>query len=283
MTEYGTEELCKNWLSSNTRISDLITNNSNYKITIPDTCRYFTVATVKNLQRTGKHVLYAKNIDDFAIIYGLFNSTLGYYFYRMYNGGITYPIGLLKDMPVPVLSEQDMIKLKMIVKENSTYENCTVPKTSLEECFVCEEGYDYPVVARVTKCYFPDRRYGDVLFPKGYYEALRVEIGKAAGHNWWCVLYPALCFTDATCAVVTEEGEEELEKVKNRYESEQIFGNINYLNVATNLAFFELIGKAEDINDEVSKYRGVTAEDILRVASETFVHENCSVLYYKKQ
>ncbi|MBQ8770750.1 MAG: insulinase family protein, partial [Bacteroides sp.] len=77
--------------------------------------------------------------------------------------------------------------------------------------------------------------------------------------------------------------EEELEKVKNRYESEQIFGNINYLNVATNLAFFELIGKAEDINDEVSKYRGVTAEDILRVASETFVHENCSVLYYKKQ
>lgn len=40
-----------------------------------------------------------------------------------------------------------------------------------------------------------------------------MEIGKAAGHNWWCVLYPSLCFTDATCAVVTEEGEEELEKV----------------------------------------------------------------------
>lgn len=75
------------------------------------------------------------------------------------------------------------------------------------------EGYDYSVTARVTECYFPDRRYGDVLFPKGYYDALRVEIGAAAGHNWWCVLYPSLCFTDATCAVVTEEGEEELEKV----------------------------------------------------------------------
>lgn len=75
------------------------------------------------------------------------------------------------------------------------------------------EGYDYPVTARVTECYFPDRRYGNVLFPKGYYEALRVEIGKASGHNWWCVLYPSLCFTDATCAVVTDEGEEELEKV----------------------------------------------------------------------
>ena len=74
----------------------------------------------------------------------------------------------------------------------------------------------------------------------------------------------------------------ELEKVKNHYESEQIFGNINYLNVATNLAFFELISKAEDINDEVAKYRAVGIEDIQRVASETFVRENCSVLYYKK-
>lgn len=75
---------------------------------------------------------------------------------------------------------------------------------------ICAKGYDYSVKARVTECYFPDRRYGEVLFPKGYYEALRVEIGEAAGHNWWCVLYPSLCFTDATCAVVTDEGEQEL-------------------------------------------------------------------------
>ena len=75
--------------------------------------------------------------------------------------------------------------------------------------------------------------------------------------------------------------ETELEKVKNRYESEQIFSNINYLNVATNLAFFELIGQAEDINHEVEKYRAVTAEHIMEVSKQTFVKENCSVLYYK--
>ena len=75
------------------------------------------------------------------------------------------------------------------------------------------EGYNYPVNARVAECYFPDRRYGEILFPKGYYEALRVEIGEACGHNWWCVLYPSLCFTDATCAVVSEEGEEKLQNV----------------------------------------------------------------------
>lgn len=75
--------------------------------------------------------------------------------------------------------------------------------------------------------------------------------------------------------------EQELEKVKNRYESEQIFNNINYLNVATNLAFFELTGKAEDINEEVGKYRAVTAEQIQATSARCFVPQNCSILYYK--
>ena len=75
--------------------------------------------------------------------------------------------------------------------------------------------------------------------------------------------------------------EQELEKVKNRYESEQIFNNINYLNVATNLAFFELTVKAEDINEEVGKYRAVTAEQIQATSARCFVPENCSILYYK--
>lgn len=75
----------------------------------------------------------------------------------------------------------------------------------------------------------------------------------------------------------------ELEKVKNRYESEQIFSNINYLSVATNMAFFELIGKAEDINSEVDRYRSVTAEEIAATAKECFVRTNCNTLYYKRK
>lgn len=76
--------------------------------------------------------------------------------------------------------------------------------------------------------------------------------------------------------------ESELEKVKNRYESEQIFNNMNYLNVATSLAYFELVSKAEDINTEVEKYRAVTAAQIQETASRCFVPENCSILYYNK-
>lgn len=78
-------------------------------------------------------------------------------------------------------------------------------------------------------------------------------------------------------------GEQELEKVKNKFESTQIFGNINYLNVATNLAWFELTGQAEDIDREVERYRSVTAEQLHAVAQRTFREGNSAVLYYKKR
>lgn len=78
---------------------------------------------------------------------------------------------------------------------------------------VREEGYDYRVKASVLFCNFPDKSYGDVTFPAGRYEALRIEIGEGGGQNWWCVLYPNLCFFDAVHAVVPDEGKEDLKKV----------------------------------------------------------------------
>lgn len=74
----------------------------------------------------------------------------------------------------------------------------------------------------------------------------------------------------------------ELEKVKNKFESTQIFGNINYLNVATNLAWYELTGQAEDINRTVERYRAVTSGQLQAVARQAFRQENCSVLHYRK-
>ena len=73
-----------------------------------------------------------------------------------------------------------------------------------------KEGVSYRAQAKVTSCYFPDKRYGDIIFPEGEYEALRITLGSGKGHNWWCVLYPSLCFTNATCAVVDEDGKKDL-------------------------------------------------------------------------
>lgn len=73
-----------------------------------------------------------------------------------------------------------------------------------------EQGKDYPISAVVEKTYFPDRTYGDCTFPAGEYEALNIRIGKGEGKNWWCVLYPSLCFIDDTWGIVSREKKEEL-------------------------------------------------------------------------
>ncbi len=78
---------------------------------------------------------------------------------------------------------------------------------------IAEEGYEYSVKAEVTTCDFPDKTYGDITFPAGEYEALRIEIGQAKGQNWWCVLYPNLCFIDSVHAVVPQKGKNELKEV----------------------------------------------------------------------
>ena len=81
------------------------------------------------------------------------------------------------------------------------------------EKLVHEQGFDYPVKAVVEKTYFPKKSYGDCTFPAGEYEALNVKIGEARGHNWWCVLYPSLCFIEDSYGVVTEEKKEDLKSV----------------------------------------------------------------------
>ncbi len=68
---------------------------------------------------------------------------------------------------------------------------------------VAEEGYAYPVAVRMENIYFPTRSYEGGSLPAGVYKALRVEIGEAQGQNWWCVLFPQLCFVNATVPEAT--------------------------------------------------------------------------------
>lgn len=89
-------------------------------------------------------------------------------------------------------------------------------------------GTAYPVSAAVTTCWFPDKTYGDITFPAGNYEALRIEIGSAKGHNWWCVLYPSLCFMDSANAVMPEEGRQKLKNVLTEEEYSRITADTKF-------------------------------------------------------
>lgn len=76
-----------------------------------------------------------------------------------------------------------------------------------------ENGYDYDAAGYMVKEYFPLRVYGDIALPPGEYTAFRIDIGNAEGKNWWCVLYPPLCFVDITHGVVPDEAKEQLKNV----------------------------------------------------------------------
>lgn len=75
------------------------------------------------------------------------------------------------------------------------------------------EGYSYDVNVYFEKSYFPMKSYADVIFPPGEYEAFRIDIGDADGRNWWCVLYPPLCFVDAVYGELPKESKEQLKNV----------------------------------------------------------------------
>lgn len=93
---------------------------------------------------------------------------------------------------------------------------------ALAEETIQKEGYSYPVRASLEWTDFPEKTYGDITFPAGTYEALRIQIGEAQGHNWWCVLYPSLCFIDSVHAVIPEKGKKQLEHVLTEEEYEMV-------------------------------------------------------------
>lgn len=94
--------------------------------------------------------------------------------------------------------------------------------TETAKAVVTEAGYDYAVHASLEEVEFPVKTYGSYTFPAGEYEALKVVIGAGEGHNWWCVMYPNMCFSGSVYEVVDEESEEKLREVLTEEEYEKV-------------------------------------------------------------
>ena len=76
---------------------------------------------------------------------------------------------------------------------------------------IISEGFDYDIDVEIGNFNFPTKHYGDISFPAGYYDALRIKIGNSEGKNWWCVMFPPLCFVDVTSGVVSDDSKQVLE------------------------------------------------------------------------
>lgn len=85
-----------------------------------------------------------------------------------------------------------------IINNKSQIEN-------IAQSVVNENGYSYNITSSLSIENFPDKVYGDVVFPQGEYEAYRILIGEAKGENWWCVMFPPLCFVDGTKEAVNSK------------------------------------------------------------------------------
>lgn len=118
----------------------------------------------------------------------------------------------------PLLSDcKDVKESKNVIVSNMD----EIYKTAVNT--VVEQGYDYEIKVYVTEEQFPAKTYGDLTFPEGRYQALRVDIGAAKGQNWWCVMFPPLCFVDESTAVVSSESKEELKRALTPEEYAALF------------------------------------------------------------
>ena len=81
-----------------------------------------------------------------------------------------------------------------------------IATSTIEEC-----GYNYPVNISIGNFLFPTKNYGDISLPAGHYDGIRIEIGAAEGNNWWCVMFPPLCFVDVSSGIVPNNSKELLQ------------------------------------------------------------------------
>ena len=120
----------------------------------------------------------------------------------------------VRDKVVEALSEKlngitSLDEAENVLKQNINYVN-EIAKEVIEE-----NNYTYEVNTMLSYENFPDKVYGDYVFPQGNYEAFRVIIGEGKGQNWWCVMFPSLCFVDESKNEVdSSELKDEIENIE---------------------------------------------------------------------
>ena len=154
---------------------------------------------------TKKHIRFI----EFSVIFGMLISILVCFSgLATESEAISNQVLRLHTLANSDSEEDQQLKLKVrdaILEEYNFYQMSSLEEaeryvadnleaiTQTAQQVVFSEGYDYPVKAEIVNMFFDTRRYQDFTMPAGRYDALRITIGNAEGHNWWCVLYPPLC------------------------------------------------------------------------------------------
>ena len=124
------------------------------------------------------------------------------------NSSLSHDIVRLHVIANSDSKEDQLLKLKVrdaILKhaevsftKKSDVKRCLNEYQAIAENVIEENGFSYSAVSEYGNFSFPTKHYGNMSLPAGSYDAVRIKIGQAKGKNWWCVLFPPLCFVDGT-------------------------------------------------------------------------------------
>lgn len=145
---------------------------------------------------------------------------------------------------------------KMVLKENND------KIKQIAQSIISKNGYKYGVKTELGKVQFPVKEYGTIVLPEGEYEAYRILIGSAEGHNWWCVMFPPLCFTDITKGdVEVKKTQDEMKQALTKEEYELVDNSKKVTKNSSKktndnrkiVVKFKIVEEVEDLVDNVKK------------------------------
>lgn len=106
-----------------------------------------------------------------------------------------------------------------------------------------ENNTGYTAKVSLEKLYIPRKTYDGIILPEGSYEGFMVRLGKSEGENWWCVVYPPLCFTEEVCGELSDEAKEYLRQTLPAESYNLITGD--GISIKYKFKIVELLQKAE--------------------------------------
>ena len=224
-------------LSANLR-SDII--NQLLKVNDVDILRSISSIINKNDGKTDNNTTVDKNIIEY-ISWEIEDSTMSIIdlvekaehlnneFFNKYHLGTVPEDSVDKEKAVMFYYMKDQMKEVTNRKEAEETANANLKKIEkVAEDVIAKEGRSYTVNAFIGPVDFPVKTYGAYSFPAGTYEAVEVVIGEGAGKNWWCVMYPNMCFQGSMYEVIDEKAETSLQEVLTQEEYDSIIEDSDY-------------------------------------------------------
>ncbi len=137
-----------------------------------------------------------------------------------------------------------LIESKSIVESREIINNEDENIKKIAEMTINKNGFKYSVATTLSREYFPIKTYGNITLPQGEYEAYKILIGSGTGQNWWCVMFPPLCFVDITKGEVSyEKTEKEMKSILSEDEYELIDNTSNNKKIIVKFKIIEIFNE----------------------------------------